>query len=117
MRGALKASTDLMEYLLSLPLDAYPAAVMKGVQPAVKWGLDDVSVSHSMLEKTAIAVLTDTTDTTPSAFNIPCTQRPPNPPQVQLWCPPPALQVISAHPAVSRVFVTTEGQRTGYVML
>lgn len=40
---------------------------MKGQQLAVKWGLEGVSASHSLLEKTAIAVLTDTI-TTPSAF-------------------------------------------------
>lgn len=40
---------------------------MKGLQPAVKWGLEGVSASPNLLEKTVIAVLTDTI-TTLSAF-------------------------------------------------
>lgn len=116
MRDALKASTGLTVYLLSLPPDAYPAAVTKELQLDVKWGLDGVSASHSLLEKTAIAVLMDTI-TTLTAFDIQCTQRPPNLLQVPLWVPLFALQAILAHPAVSRVFVTTEGLWMGYAML
>lgn len=36
---------------------------MKGLQPDVKWGLEGVSASHSLLENTVIAVLTDTITT------------------------------------------------------
>lgn len=43
------------------------AAVTKELQLDVKWGLDGVSASHSLLEKTAIAVLMDTI-TTQTAF-------------------------------------------------
>lgn len=112
----MKVSIDLLEYLQSLPLDAYPAGVMKGVQLDAKWDLEGVSASHNLLEKTVIAVLTDTI-TTLSAFAIPCTRRPPNPLQDLLWGPPPALQVILAHQTVSSVYATTEGQYTGCVML
>lgn len=44
-----------------------PAGVMKGLQPAVKWGQEGASASHNLLEKTVIAVLTDII-TTHSAF-------------------------------------------------
>lgn len=104
-----------MEYLLSLPLDAYPADVMKGLQLAVKWALEGVSATHNLPEKTVIAVLTDTI-TTLSAFDIPYTTRPPNPLQDLLWCPLPALRVILAPQAVNSVYVTIEGQRTGCAM-
>lgn len=116
MSNALKVSTDLMEYLRSPLLDAYPAGVMKGRQPAVRWGLEDVSASHNLLEKTVIAVLTDTIITL-SAFDIPYTSRPPNPLQDLLLGPLPALRVISAHPAVSRADATTEGQHMGCATL
>lgn len=116
MSDALRVSTDLMEYLPSLPLDAYPAGVMKGRQPAVRWDLEGVSASHNLLEKTVIAVLTDTIITL-SAFDIPYTSRPPNPLQDLLWGPPLALWVISAHPAVSRADATTEGQHMVCAML
>lgn len=109
MSDALRASTDLSEYLQSLPLDAYPAGVMKGLQLDVKWGLEGVSASHSLLGKTAIAVLMDTI-TTLSASDIPCTRRPPNLLQDLLWCQPSALWDISAHRTVSSAYVTTEGQ-------
>lgn len=36
---------------------------MTGPQPAVKWGLEGVSASHSLLEKTAVAVRMDTITT------------------------------------------------------
>lgn len=111
MSDALKVSTDLLEYLLSLPLDAYPAGVMKGGQLDVKWGLEGASASHNLLEKTVIAALTGTI-TTLSAFNIPCTRLPPNPLQDLLWGPPPVLRVILAHQAVGSVYATTEGRCT-----
>lgn len=69
MRNALKASTDHSECLLNLPQDVHLAAVMEGLQPAVKWVLEGVSASHNLLEKAAIAVLTATI-TTLSAFGI-----------------------------------------------
>ena len=40
-----------------------PAGVMRGLQPAVKWGQEGVSASHNWLERTVIAVLTDTITT------------------------------------------------------
>lgn len=113
MSDALKVSIDLTENLPNLPLDAGLAGVMKGLQPAVKWGQEDASASPNLLEKTVIAVLTDTI-TTLSAFDIPC---PPNPLQGPLWGPPPAPRVITAQRAVSSVYATTGGQRMGCVTL
>lgn len=113
MSDVSKASTDLMGYLQSLLMDAYHAGVRKGLHLAVKWGLEDVSVNHSLLEKTAIAVLRDTI-TTPIALDIPYTRQLLN---LLLWCPSPALQVILVHPPVSSVYVTTEGRCIVCVML
>lgn len=44
-----------------------PAGVMKELHMAVKWGLEDVSASHNLQERTVISVLKDTI-TTLSAF-------------------------------------------------
>lgn len=77
MRDALKVSTGLTEWLLSLPLDVYLVAVMKGVQPAVRWGLEGVSASHNLQEKTVIAAQMDVI-TILSAFLTLCTRQPPN---------------------------------------
>lgn len=100
MSNAWKVSTDLLEYLPSLPLDAYPAGVMRGLQPAVKWGQEGVSASHNWLERTVIAVLTDTI-TTLNVFHILYTRRPPNPLPDLLWS----------------VYVTTEGPCMGYATI
>lgn len=89
---------------------------MTGLQPAVKWGLEGVSANHNLLEKTVIAALTDTI-TILSAFGILYTRQPPNLLQGLLWGPLPALRVISALPAVSSVYVTTEGPCVACVML
>ena len=40
-----------------------PAGAMKGLRPDVKWGLEGVPASHNLLERTAIAALTDTITT------------------------------------------------------
>lgn len=37
-----------------------PAGVMRALRLAVKWGLEDVSASHNLLDITVIAVLKDT---------------------------------------------------------
>lgn len=84
-------STDLMEYHRSLPLAAYPAGVTNGRVPDVKWDLEGASAGHSLLEKTAIAVLMDTI-LTHSAFAR------------------PALRDTTVLPTVSSVCVTIEEQ-------
>ncbi|KAF3858226.1 hypothetical protein F7725_011427, partial [Dissostichus mawsoni] len=74
--------------------------VMRGLQPAVKWGQEGVSASHNWLERTVIAVLTDTI-TTLNVFHILYTRRPPNPLPDLLWS----------------VYVTTEGPCMGYATI
>lgn len=69
MSCALKASTDLTVFPLSLHLDAYPAGAMRGLQPDVRWGPAGASANRSSLEQTVIAVQTDTI-TTLSASGI-----------------------------------------------
>lgn len=45
---------------------------MKGAQLDVKWGLEDVSASHNLLEKTVIAVLMDTITTLSASVSFIC---------------------------------------------